>query len=162
MGRKLNGELSAARKEVEAARGMVKQAGLRANPKVDMSVSQNVAGTDRNITANGMLPLELGGRRSARIRMAEREVEVKTPFGKPSDRLICGRLGNVELIEFNNNPPRFPADILFSANCNTVIQDSVQSFFFHPYLNISYLKQIVAGLQAMGYTFVPASVVSQG
>ena len=71
-------------------------------------------------------------------------------------------LGNVELVEFNNNPPRFPADILASATCNTVIQDGVQSFFFHPYLNISYLKQIVAGLQAMGYTFVPASTVSKG
>ena len=76
--------------------------------------------------------------------------------------VVPEQLGNVELVEFNNNPPRFPADILFSANCNTVIQDSVQSFFFHPYLDISYLQQIVAGLQAMGYTFVPASVVSHG
>ncbi|HKT28461.1 polysaccharide deacetylase family protein [Dyella sp.] len=76
--------------------------------------------------------------------------------------VIPEQLGNVELIEFNNNPPRFPADILYSANCNTVIKDAVQSFFFHPYLNISYLQQIVQGLQAMGYTFVPASVVKQG
>lgn len=76
--------------------------------------------------------------------------------------VIPEQLGNVELVEFNNNPPRFPADILYSANCNTVIQDAVQSFFFHPYLDISYLKQIVEGLQAMGYTFVPASVVKQG
>lgn len=76
--------------------------------------------------------------------------------------VIPEQLGNVELIEFNNNPPRFPADILYSANCNTVIQDAVQSFFFHPYLDISYLKQIVEGLQAKGYTFVPASVIAQG
>jgi cobalt-zinc-cadmium efflux system outer membrane protein len=72
-----NGELMAARKEVEAARGLVKQAGLRANPKLDATVSQNVTGTDNNITVNGMLPLELGGRRSARIQVAEREVEVR-------------------------------------------------------------------------------------
>jgi len=76
--------------------------------------------------------------------------------------VVPEQLGNVELVEFNNNPPRFPADILYSANCNTVIQDAVQSFFFHPYLDISYLKQIVEGLQAMGYTFVPASTVSHG
>lgn len=76
--------------------------------------------------------------------------------------VIPEQLGNVELVEFNHNPPRSPADILHSANCNTVIQDSVQSFFFHPYLNISNLKQIVAGLQAMGYTFVPANTVKQG
>lgn len=76
--------------------------------------------------------------------------------------VVPEQLGNVELVEFNNNPPRLPADILLSASCNTVIQDGVQSFFFHPYLNISYLKQIIAGLQAMGYTFVPASTVTQG
>lgn len=76
--------------------------------------------------------------------------------------VIPEQLGNVELVEFNHNPPRSPADILYSANRNAVIQDSVQSFFFHPFLNISYLKQIVAGLQAMGYTFVPADTVKQG
>jgi uncharacterized protein YdaL len=76
--------------------------------------------------------------------------------------VVPEQLGNVELVEFNNNPPRLPADILYSAKCNTVIQDGVQSFFFHPYLNISYLKQIVVGLQAMGYTFVPATTVKQG
>src|SRR5207248_785100 len=44
-----NGELQAARKEIDAARAMVKQARLRANPKVDIGVSQNVIGTDHNI-----------------------------------------------------------------------------------------------------------------
>jgi uncharacterized protein YdaL len=79
-----------------------------------------------------------------------------------SSVVVPEQLGNVELVEFNNNPPRLPADILYSAKCNTVIQDGVQSFFFHPYLNISYLKQIIVGLQAMGYTFVPATTVKQG
>jgi len=49
-----NGELLAMRKEVDAAKGLVSQASLRANPKLDVSVSQNVIGTDRNITANGV------------------------------------------------------------------------------------------------------------
>lgn len=76
--------------------------------------------------------------------------------------VIGEQLGNVETEAFNNNPPRFPADILASANANTVVQDSVQSFFFHPYVNINYLKQVVQGLQGMGYTFVPANTVKQG
>lgn len=76
--------------------------------------------------------------------------------------VIGEQLGNVETQEFNHNPPRFPADILYSAQRNVVVQDSVQSFFFHPYLSISYLKQIVEGLQSMGYTFVPANTVKQG
>jgi hypothetical protein len=76
--------------------------------------------------------------------------------------VIPEELGNVELVPFNHNPARFPADILYSANCNTVVQDGVQSFFFHPFLDISYLKQIVEGLQGMGYTFVTSRSVKQG
>src|SRR5438093_931520 len=72
-----NGELLAARKEIDAASALVKQAALRANPKVDASVSKTVTGSDNNITVNGMLPLELGGRRPARIRVAERELEMR-------------------------------------------------------------------------------------
>jgi cobalt-zinc-cadmium efflux system outer membrane protein len=72
-----NGELMATRKEVEAAQALVKQARLRANPKLDLSVSQNVIASDQNITINGMLPLELGGRRSARIAVAQLELEMR-------------------------------------------------------------------------------------
>jgi cobalt-zinc-cadmium efflux system outer membrane protein len=72
-----NGELLAARKEIEAAQALVRQAGLRPNPKLDASVSQNVIASDQNITVNGMLPLELGGRRSARIAVAQRELEIR-------------------------------------------------------------------------------------
>src|SRR5262252_5315610 len=46
-----NGELEAARKEIDAAKALVKIGRLRANPKVDLSVSQNVTGTDHNIEA---------------------------------------------------------------------------------------------------------------
>ncbi|WP_158543283.1 DUF2334 domain-containing protein [Dyella psychrodurans] len=84
---------------------------------------------------------------------------VRNVFGS---MVLPEQLGDVELVEYNNNPPRFPADILSSANCNTVIQDSVQSFFIDPTLDISYLKQIVEGLQAMGYTFVSVSVIEKG
>src|SRR5437660_10403126 len=72
-----NLELQAMRKEIDAAKALVKQARLRANPKIDLSVSQNVTGIDHNIDANAMLPLELGGRRAARIAVAERQVEVR-------------------------------------------------------------------------------------
>jgi cobalt-zinc-cadmium efflux system outer membrane protein len=84
-----NGELAATRQEVEAARALVKQAALRANPKLDLSVSQNVTGPDNNITANGMLPLELGGRRTARIRVAERELEMRELALADRERLLA-------------------------------------------------------------------------
>src|SRR5437899_375632 len=87
-----NLELQAARKEIDAAKAMVKQARLRANPKVDIAVSQNVTGTDHNIDVVGMLPLELGGRRSARIAVAEREVEVREREVANRERLLAAEV----------------------------------------------------------------------
>jgi 5'-methylthioadenosine phosphorylase len=48
-----------------------------------------------------------------------REVEIKTPFGKPSDRLIRGRLGDVELIflpRHGKGHRWLPTEINFRAN----------------------------------------------
>ncbi len=84
-----NGELLAARKEIDAASALVRQATLRANPKVDASVSKTITGADNNITLNGMLPLELGGRRTARIRVAERELEMRRQDVANRERLLA-------------------------------------------------------------------------
>ncbi len=84
-----NGELLAARKEIDAASALVKQATLRANPKVDASISKTITGTDNNITLNGMLPLELGGRRPARIRVAERELEMRRQDVSNRERMLA-------------------------------------------------------------------------
>src|SRR3989442_6873175 len=84
-----NGELLAARKEIDAASALVKQAALRANPKVDVSLAKNITGTDNNITVNGMLPLELGGRRPARIRVAERELEMRRQDVANRERMLA-------------------------------------------------------------------------
>jgi cobalt-zinc-cadmium efflux system outer membrane protein len=84
-----NGELLAARKEIDAASALVKQASLRANPKVDASVSKTITGTDNNVTVNGMLPLELGGRRPARIKVAERELEMRQQDVANRERMLA-------------------------------------------------------------------------
>jgi cobalt-zinc-cadmium efflux system outer membrane protein len=70
----------------------LKQARLRANPKVDISVSQNITGTDHTIDAGGMLPLELGGRRSTRISVAEKQVEVREREFANNERLLAGEV----------------------------------------------------------------------
>ena len=69
-------------------------------------------------------------------------------------KVLPENLGNVELEWFNNHPPRYPADIVNSAKLNLVVRDGFASFFYHPYLGTSYLKQIVEPIKAMGYTFV--------
>jgi uncharacterized protein YdaL len=72
-------------------------------------------------------------------------------------KVIPENLGNVELEEVNHHPPRFPADIVASAKLNLVVRDGFASFFYHPYLGTSYLKQIVPAIKALGYTFVAPS-----
>jgi cobalt-zinc-cadmium efflux system outer membrane protein len=84
-----NGELLAARKEIDAASALVKQAAFRSNPKVDASVSKTIIGTDNNINLSGMLPLELGGRRPARIRVAERELEMRRQDIANRERMLA-------------------------------------------------------------------------
>jgi cobalt-zinc-cadmium efflux system outer membrane protein len=84
-----NGELLATKKEIDAASALVKQATLRANPRVDASVSKTIMGADNNIAVNGMVPLELGGRRPARIRVAERELEMRRQDVSNRERMLA-------------------------------------------------------------------------
>jgi len=87
-----NGQLLAARKEIAAARGLVKQARLRANPAVEMNGSRQIDGKDNTITVTGMLPLELGGRRAARITVAERELELRERAVADRERMLAAEV----------------------------------------------------------------------
>jgi cobalt-zinc-cadmium efflux system outer membrane protein len=72
-----NSELDAVRNEAEAARALVRQASSRPNPRVDVTSSRQINGKDNSAMVTGMLPLELGGRRAARVAVAERELEMR-------------------------------------------------------------------------------------
>ncbi len=74
---KNNAEIEAMRKEAEAGAALIRQARLRANPSVEVSGSRQINGPDNSLMIEGGLPLELGGRRGARIRVAERELEIR-------------------------------------------------------------------------------------
>lgn len=88
-----NGELLAARNEIEAARALVKQARLRANPAVEINGSRQIPpGKDNTIMVTGMLPLELGGRRAARTRVAERELELREKAVANSERILAAEV----------------------------------------------------------------------
>lgn len=72
-----NPELRAARVEIEAALGRLRQAGLRPNPMLDLGGQQNVAGPDNNVMVGVTVPLDLNGRKEGRIGVAERELQMK-------------------------------------------------------------------------------------
>jgi cobalt-zinc-cadmium efflux system outer membrane protein len=84
-----NDELAALRKEADAAAALVKQAGLRANPELETSGTKQIGGTDNTLMVQGMLPLELGGRRGARIKVAEREAVVREKAVADRERLLA-------------------------------------------------------------------------
>lgn len=78
---------------------------------------------------------------------------VKDVYGST---VIPENIGNIEPEPFNNHPARLPADLLASGQANLVVRDGFASFFFHPYLDLNMLLQVVDGLKQQGYTFVAA------
>ena len=72
-----NGELAAARQMIAEARGRLRQAGLRPNPMVETSGTHAVTASDNMTMIGAELPLELGGRRKARVEVAQRELEIR-------------------------------------------------------------------------------------
>jgi outer membrane protein, heavy metal efflux system len=72
-----NGELAAARQMIAEARGKLRQAGLRPNPMVESSGTHAVTSFDNMTMIGAELPLELGGRRNARVAVAQRELELR-------------------------------------------------------------------------------------
>ena len=70
-----NPELSSARREVEAVEGARDQAGVFPNPTLSMQMEDTRSQT-RQTTVLLSQPIELGGKRSARIEAAERAVDI--------------------------------------------------------------------------------------
>lgn len=87
-----NGELQVARKELEAARSLVSQASLRANPTLEATGARQINGSDNQIMVTGALPLELGGRRASRIAVAEREYEMRRQLLADRERLLAAEV----------------------------------------------------------------------
>jgi cobalt-zinc-cadmium efflux system outer membrane protein len=87
-----NGEVAAFRSEVEAARGLVQQAALRPNPQLEIERKEQINGSDNDTMVGAMLPLELGGRRSARILVAQRELELKESLLADQKRVLAAEV----------------------------------------------------------------------
>ena len=84
-----NGELTAMRAERDAVRSLVTQARLRANPSLEANGAKQVNGPDSSYMVRGSLPLELGGRRNARILVATRELAVRERAVEDRERLLA-------------------------------------------------------------------------
>jgi hypothetical protein len=66
-------------------------------------------------------------------------------------KVIPENLGNVEPNR------RSAADIVRAARKNRVVRDGWANAFFHPYLSLDELREIVRGVKALGYVYVPVA-----
>jgi len=66
-------------------------------------------------------------------------------------KIMPENLGNIDPSSTN----RLPADLIRAARKNRVIRDGWASAFFHPYLDLSYLQELVSGIRGLGYKYVP-------
>jgi len=89
-----NAELLAVRSEVEGAQALVRQAALRPNPSVEFERKEQLGGTDNTSMVAGMWPLDLGGRKSARVLVAQKELEVKQRLLADRERLLAAEVRN--------------------------------------------------------------------
>ena len=91
---KNNAELVAMRKEAEAGEALLRQAGLRPNPSLEVRGARQLGGPDNSYMVEGGLPLELGGRRSARVRLALQELEIRRQAAAERERQLAAEVRN--------------------------------------------------------------------
>ncbi len=84
-----NHELEAIRREVDASAAMIKQADLRANPMLEVGAAKNPFNPSKSVMVKGSLPLELYGRRGARVDVAEKETAVRRADLENRERLAA-------------------------------------------------------------------------
>lgn len=108
-----NGELAAARQMINEARGRLRQAGLRANPMLEASGARALTSPDNSIMIGAELPLELGGRRKARLEVAARELDLREAEVADFERRLAAeaRMKYAEAIAAARNL-RFIEDLL--------------------------------------------------
>jgi len=87
-----NSELAAMRKEAEAGQALIRQARLRANPDLQVGGTKQMNGDDNSFMIEGGIPLELAGRRNARIRIAEAESEIRALAPAERERQLAAEV----------------------------------------------------------------------
>jgi uncharacterized protein YdaL len=74
-------------------------------------------------------------------------------------KVLPENLGSYSPEPANNHAPRHVEDLVRTARANRVVRDGFASFYFHPYYDVSILKELVSRIKAEGYTFVDATAL---
>ncbi len=95
-----NGELAAARIEIERARARLRQAGLRPNPTLDLEQTTGRytgSGGESETSIGVALPLDLGGKRRRRIELAQAELEAVEAEVADRERRLAAEVRSIHV-----------------------------------------------------------------
>jgi len=70
-------------------------------------------------------------------------------------KIVPENIGHVDPVGWGYLEPRMPADVVRAAQKNLVVRDGWASAYFHPFLDLDLLADLVEGIKGLGYTFVP-------
>jgi uncharacterized protein YdaL len=74
-------------------------------------------------------------------------------------KVLPENLGSIAPSTWHSYKSRLPKDVVRAARANLVVRDGFAAFYFHPFLDLGYLKRAVEGIEALGYRFVsPATL----
>lgn len=76
------------------------------------------------------------------------------PYGSV---VLPENVGNYAPVSYSGHEVRDTKLLVSNARANLVVRESTASFFFHPFLPVERLAEIVDGIRDLGYTFVPAA-----
>jgi cobalt-zinc-cadmium efflux system outer membrane protein len=122
-----NPDLRAARAEVDAAIGRLRQAGLRPNPMLDLG-GQKALGPDNTLSVSLTLPLDLNRRKEGRIGVAEQELAMKRVQVADRERRLRAevRMKSGELLAAQRNLQLTEDLLTVNRDALRIIQDRVR------------------------------------
>ena len=71
--------------------------------------------------------------------------------------ILPENMGGVFPVSWFETGTRSVSDLVTTAEKNLVVRDAWASFYYHPYLGLSYLEELIPQLTALGYQFVAPS-----
>jgi hypothetical protein len=69
-------------------------------------------------------------------------------------KVLPENIGNYIPVGYNNHASRGIKDMVRIAEVNQVVRDGFASMFYHPFLGVELLREIVPKIQGAGYEFV--------
>ncbi len=72
-------------------------------------------------------------------------------------KIIPENIGCISPAVWFDSPSRTVNDLVITAKKNLVVRDAWASMYYHPYIGLSYLQELIPAIRELGYEFVPVT-----